>query len=245
MTVIDFKNYILRKLGYPLHTVELTDEQIFDCITEAVQRFTERHYDAVIMRLYKLDLKAGQSFYELPHHIKTVINIFPSNTLTSAMDNFEKYLIPLTPLAYYDYIWQLSDITTLTMWRYSTQMWEDNITNQNIRFDFNSTMHRLEVQGDINHIMENFPTNSFYLLTYDSPIEEMDDLYENRWLKKYATALCKEQWATNLKKYNNAPLAGGAELNHEGLMADAKEQIEKLEEQLEDEYTLPPSFIKG
>lgn len=245
MTIIDFKNYILRKLGYPLHSIEITDEQIFDCIKEAVQRFTARHYDGVIMNVYKLQLQSGKSEYRLPNYIKTVINILPSNILTSAMSSFENYLIPLSPIAYFDYLWQLSDITTITMWRYSTELWEDTLYNQNIRFDFNSTMHKLNILGNINSIADKFPTDSFFLVTYDCPDETLDDLYDNLWLKRYATALCKKQWATNLKKYNGAQLAGGAELNHEGIMTDAKEELEKLEEALEDEFTLPPSFLVG
>jgi len=245
MTIIDFKDYILRKLGYPLHSIELTQEQIFDCIKEAVQKFTGRHYDGVIMNVYKLQLQSGKSIYDLPKYIKTVINILPSNVLTSSMSNYENYLIPLTPIAYYDYLWQLSDITTIVCWRYATQMWEDNLYNQNIRFDFNSTMHKLNILGDINTIADKFPTDSFYLVTYDCPDDTLEDLYDNLWLKSYAVALCKKQWAMNLMKYNGAQLAGGAELNHEGILSEAKEELSALAEQLEDEFTLPPSFLVG
>ena len=128
---------------------------------------------------------------------------------------------------------------------YYCEMWEDNLYNQNIRFDFNSTMHKLNILGDINTIADKFPTDTFYLVTYDCPDETLEDLYDNLWLKSYAVALCKKQWAMNLMKYNGAPLAGGAELNHEGIMNEAKEELSALAEQLEDEFTLPPSFLVG
>lgn len=245
MTIVDFKNFILRKLGYPLHSIEITDDQLEDCITEAVDRFTERHYDSVIQNVYKLNLVGGQSSYQLPETIKTVINILPSNNVFSNMSNYENMLIPVMPMPYQDYLWKLSDVTAIASYRMSVKTWEDFVSNQNVIFDFNYSMHRLNIMGDINKLASKYPTDSFFLVVYESPMEELDDLYNNRWLKQYAVALAKKQWATNLKKYNGAQLAGGAELNHEGLMSDANDEIQRLEEQLEDEFTLPPSFMVG
>lgn len=245
MTIVDFKKYILRKLGYPLHTIEITDDQLEDCITDAIQRFTERHYDSVIMNCYKLNIIDSQNSYQLPETIKTVINVLPSSNVFNNMSSVENMLIPVFPMPYQDYLWKLSDISAIASWRMSVKTWEDFATNQNVRFDFNYSMHRLNIMGDINNLANKYPTTSFYLIVYESPAEELDDLYNNRWLKDYAVALSKKQWATNLKKYNGAVLAGGAELNHEGLMSDANEEIQKLEEQLEDEFTLPPSFMIG
>lgn len=245
MTIIDFKDYIKRKLGYPLHSIELTDEQIFDCITEAVQRFTERHYDSVIRNLYRLQLIPGKTSYELPINIKTVIDLIPASAITSGLDNLENYSIPLSPIGYYDYLWQVPDVTVITAWRYSIELTSDLIANMNVRFDFNYSMHRLNIAGDISRLINRYSNPYMYMLVYECPIEELDDLYDNRWLKQYAVALSKKQWATNLKKYNGAALPGGAELNHEGIMSDAKEELERLEAELEDEFVLPPKFIVG
>lgn len=43
----DLKDAILRRLGAPIINVEVTEEQIFDCISRALELFGEYHYDGV------------------------------------------------------------------------------------------------------------------------------------------------------------------------------------------------------
>ncbi len=252
MTIVELRAYILRKLGSPIHNVEITTEQLDDAIHEAVDRFTERHYDATIMNVYKLDLIQGQSSYVLPASIKTVINIYPGNNIFSAMSGMEDLLIPVSPMPYQDYLWKLSDVSSIMTYRMAIKQWEDSVSNQNIIFDFNYTMHRITIPGDMNRLLEQFPnTSSFYLLVYEAPDTDEDnpgineDIFNNRWLKNYSSALAKRQWATNLKKYNGVPLPGGGDLNHDGLMSDANEEIQRLEEQLEDEFCGFPTMLIG
>lgn len=49
----ELKNYCLRKLGYPLVEINLDDEQISDCIDDALQYFNERHYDGTLRMFLK------------------------------------------------------------------------------------------------------------------------------------------------------------------------------------------------
>lgn len=246
MTIIEFREYILRKLGSPVHNVEVTTAQLNDAILEATDRMTERHYDSVIMSLYKLQLVDGQSQYTLPDSIKTVIHVFPGNNIFSSMSNIEIMLIPIMPMPFQDYLWKLSDVSAITAWRMGVKQWEDAVSNQNLIFDFNSSMHMFTLLGDLQRITAQYPTSgAFWLLCYESPDDSLEDIYDNRWLKQYATALAKKQWATNLKKYDGVPLPGGGTLNHDGLMTDANSEIEALETQLEDEFVLPPSFLIG
>lgn len=44
-SAVELKDWILRQLGAPVINVEVTEEQIFDCIDEAIDLFTEFHYD--------------------------------------------------------------------------------------------------------------------------------------------------------------------------------------------------------
>jgi hypothetical protein len=246
MTQAEFRAYILRRLGSPIHNVEITNDQLDDCIAEAVDRFTERHYDAIILALYKLDLTAATSSYTLPTSIKTVLHVFPGNNLFSAMSETENLLIPISPMPYADYLMKLSDITSIYTFRMAIKTWEEAISNQNIMFDFNYSMHKITILGSIDKILESYPnTDGFYLLVYECADDSVEDIYNNRWLKAYSVALSKRQWATNIRKYNNIPLPGGGDLNHADLMADANDEIQRLEDQLEDEFVLPPSMQIG
>ena len=43
--------------------------------------------------------------------------------------------------------------------------------------------------------------------------EEFTDVWSDRWLAEYATALIKRQWGNNLKKYDGMQMPGGLTFN--------------------------------
>lgn len=55
------------------------------------------------------------------------------------------------------------------------------------------------------------------------------EVYDDIWLKRYATALLKKQWGTNLSKYSGMQLPGGMTYNGQQIYQDALVDIEKLE----------------
>lgn len=46
-TAVELKDEILRRLGAPVINIEVTEDQIFDCINRAIELFVEYHYDGV------------------------------------------------------------------------------------------------------------------------------------------------------------------------------------------------------
>jgi hypothetical protein len=71
------------------------------------------------------------------------------------------------------------------------------------------------------------------------------DVYNDRFLKKYATALIKRQWGLNLIKFEGMQLPGGVTLNGRQIYDDAVQDIEKIEEQMQLTYEMPPHFFVG
>lgn len=57
-------------------------------------------------------------------------------------------------------------------------------------------------------------------------------VWNEPWLKHYATALIKRQWATNLKKFSGVQLPGGVTIDGAGMYAEAMQEIKDLEEEL-------------
>jgi hypothetical protein len=57
-------------------------------------------------------------------------------------------------------------------------------------------------------------------------------LYNESWLKHYATALIKKQWGTNMKKFSGLQLPGGVTIDGNALYQEATDEIAKLEEDL-------------
>ena len=71
------------------------------------------------------------------------------------------------------------------------------------------------------------------------------DVYNDIFLKKYATALIKKQWGANLIKFNGVSMLGGVQINGETIYTQADEEIKLLEEQLLNGYGLPADMMIG
>ena len=52
------------------------------------------------------------------------------------------------------------------------------------------------------------------------------DIYNDMYLKRYATALIKRQWGANLSKFNGVATLGGVTMNGEQIYSQAIEEIE-------------------
>lgn len=70
-------------------------------------------------------------------------------------------------------------------------------------------------------------------------------VWNDRTLKKYATALIKKQWGENLKKFGGIQMPGGVTLNGKEIWDEAVEEISKIEEDMEIYNVLPPEIMIG
>jgi len=75
--------------------------------------------------------------------------------------------------------------------------------------------------------------------------EEATNIYNDRWVKEYATALIKRQWGTNIKKFEGIQLPGGMTMNGQQIFDEAQTEIERLEEKFSLEYELPIDMMIG
>jgi uncharacterized circularly permuted ATP-grasp superfamily protein len=74
---------------------------------------------------------------------------------------------------------------------------------------------------------------------------EATEMYNDMFVKRYATALMKKQWGQNLIKYNNVQLPGGITLNGRQLYEDALAEVEKIESEVLSKYAIPPLDMIG
>ena len=65
------------------------------------------------------------------------------------------------------------------------------------------------------------------------------------YLKRYATALIKRQWGSNLSKFNGVTMLGGVTMNGDTIYSQSIEEILKLEEQIQLAYALPVNYMIG
>jgi hypothetical protein len=91
-----------------------------------------------------------------------------------------------------------------------------------------------------------YKNNYIVIRGYKKVVEDdCDILWNSSWLKSYATALVKKQWAQNLKKFEGVSMPGGVTLNGQQIYDDAEAELEKLGEDLELKYSFPPKMIIG
>ena len=55
------------------------------------------------------------------------------------------------------------------------------------------------------------------------------DLYNDLWMKKYATALVRCQWGRNLTKFQQVNLPGGITMNGDQILQQGREDVKELE----------------
>jgi hypothetical protein len=71
------------------------------------------------------------------------------------------------------------------------------------------------------------------------------DIYDDIYLKRYATALIKRQWGANLSKFSGVTMLGGVTMNGDTIFQQAQEEIIRLEEQIQLAYELPLDYMIG
>lgn len=71
------------------------------------------------------------------------------------------------------------------------------------------------------------------------------DVFNDRFLKRYATALIKYQWGSNLSKFAGIQMPGGVTLDGVRIMTEAKEEMDKIEEDMYNFNSLPSEICTG
>ena len=239
------KGYILRALGSPVINIEVADSQMDDRIDDALQLFVERHYNGANRKYLELDITQAHhdsKVIQLPSTVLSVIHIHKGSTTGLGEDVFmsEQWQMEAAAFEAIQYGGGLVNIemtgqAIAGLKKYTERMAE---------YTYNKTNNSLFILGELPPI-----GNKILLETY-SAIAENDiiatDIFDDSFVKKYATALVKKQWGQNLSKFEgSSTLPGGLSVNGGDIMSEAKEEIEKLLEDLELRYTAPLNFFIG
>jgi hypothetical protein len=111
-------------------------------------------------------------------------------------------------------------------------------------FNFNRKTNRLRFNESLSRLKEK--SSSIVIKVYKKIDETVfSDVWDDEFLKEYATALIKKQWGENLKKFGNMNLPGGITLNGEAIFNEAIADIERLETKLVSDLSIPPDFFMG
>ena len=268
-------DYAKRQLGFPVLEINVADEQFSDLLDDAVQVYQERHYDGIMRMYLKyqitqddidrgqarggnttlgittttatstvglsttFDLEENQNYIQMPPSVIGVNQIFKirSDTVYDGLFNI-RYQLFLNDL----YAFGSIDLLQYAM----VQTKLEDITfllNPNMRYRFNIRQDRLYIDADWAQINVNdyFIIDCFRILDPD----DFTRVYNDPFLKRYFTALCKKQWGQNLIKFQGVQLPGGIQLNGRQIYDDGVREIDEIRAKMASDYEMPPLDMIG
>jgi len=268
-------DYAKRQLGYPVLEINVADEQFNDLLDDAVQIYQERHYDGIARMYLKykitqedvdrgrsrgagknvgivtttgtstvglsttFDFEENQNYLQMPSSIVGVNQVFKirSDTVYDGLFNI-KYQLFLNDL------YQFGSIDLL---QYSmVQTYLEDITfllNPDMRYRFNIRQDRLYIDTD----WAQTTVGDYYVIDCFRILDPNDftKVYNDPFLKRYFTALCKKQWGMNLIKYQGVQLPGGVQLNGREIYEDGQRELDEIRSKMSLDYEMPPLDVVG
>ena len=262
-----FKSYCLRALGFGVIDINVSDDQVDDRIDEALQYFAQYHYDGVEKMYLKYQItqddidraatndtttatdtvdssitasfKEGKNFIPMPSSVVSVIQIFPFDDQTTNNMFDIRYQLRLNDL--YDF-----SSTSIIHYQMTMQQLDflSHILVGEKPIRFNQHQNRLYLDMDFANDID---AGEFLIIECYRKIDPATytDIFDDIYLKRYATALIKRQWGANLSKFKGVQLLGGVEMDGEGIYSQAQEELQKLEEEIQLAFETPIDYMVG
>ena len=262
-----FKEYCLRSLGKGVIDINVSDDQIDDRVDEALQYFAQYHYDGIEKVYLKhqitqadVDRAAsndtttatdsidssitasfteGKGFIPMPSAVVSVIQIFPFDDIATNNMFDIRYQLRLN---------DLYDFSSTSIMHYQMTMehldFLSHILVGEKPIRFNQHQNRLYIDMDF---ANDITVGEFIIIECYRKIDPATytDIFDDIYLKRYATSLIKRQWGANLSKFAGVAMLGGVTMNGEAIYSQAQEELEKLEEQIQLSFETPIDYMVG
>ena len=186
------------------------------------------------------DLEENNNYIQMPPSVIGVNNIFKvrSDTVYDGLFNI-RYQLFLNDL----YAFGSIDLLQYSM----VQTKLEDITfllNPNVRYRFNIRQDRLYIDidwGAAVNVGDYLVIDCFRILDPD----DFTKVYNDQFLKRYFTALCKRQWGQNLIKFQGVQLPGGIQLNGRQIYDDGERELAEIRAKMASDYEMPPLDMIG
>ena len=261
------KTYCKRALGFGVIDINVSDDQVDDRVDEALQYFSQYHYDGVERMYLKYQITSdditraranvttsatdtadstvtasfseGKNYIPMPSSVISVVSIFPfSNAQTNSMFDI-RYQLRLNDL--YDF-----SSTSIIHYQMTMQQLDllEHVLVGEVPIRFNQHQNRLYLDMD----WEEMNADEYLIIECYRKVDPdtYTDIYDDMYLKRYATALIKRQWGANLSKFNGVATLGGVTMNGADIYSQSIEEINKLEEEIkEGAFSTPINYMIG
>ena len=174
---------------------QITQDDIDRSVTNSTTTATDK-LDSTITASFS----EGKNFIPMPDSVLSVIQIFSfSNAQTNSMFDI-RYQLRLNDL--YDF--SSTSIIHYEMTMKQLDMLEHVLVGE-VPIRFNQHQNRLYLDMDFD---ENITTDEFLIIECYRKLDpdSYTDIYNDMYLKRYATALIKRQWGSNLSKFNGVTI---------------------------------------
>ena len=237
------KEFCLRRLGKPVIEINIDDDQMDDRIDEALMYYQDYHFDGVEKTWLKHVVtetdKTNEYITVTDSNTIGIINIFDIGDATSTNNLFNvRYQIALNDLydlSRYDLVPYFMNFMNI---RFIEEML---VGKQPLRY--NRHQNRLHIDMDWGKV-----TAGDYIIAEVYKKLDPDtytDVWGDRWLSRYATALIKRQWGSNLTKFVGMQLPGGVQFNGEQILQQGLDEKQRLEDEMISSYSLPVHDMTG
>jgi hypothetical protein len=244
-------DYCLRRLGFPVIEINIDQDQIDDRIDDAIQYWQDYHFDG-LQKVYYIktitQTEITNKYVNLSNvrdaannalDIVGVTRIFPINDSQATINMFDlRYQLRLNEL--YDFT--SASYVNYTLTQQHLRSLELLFTGE-VPIRFQRHMQRLFI--DWAWGTSEAPAGAIMVIESYANIDASvyNRVWNDRWVKEYATALIKRSWGNNLKKFSGLQLPGGVTLNGDKIYEEAVEEIRNLEQQMETQYGAPLEFM--
>ena len=237
-------DYCLRRLGQPVVEINVDEDQLEERIDDAIEYFQEYHFDGVEKVYNKHIIKQGDidnQFITVDNTVISVVRVLPVPSFDSFSGGFfnEEYQLRLNDL-------QNFSGSSLIQWSMKLRNFSEieQLFNIAPQMMFNRKQDKVFLVCDWS---EKFSVGSIIVVEAYRALNPATypQVFNDMFLKQYATALIKRQWGENLKKFVGVVLPGGITLDGKSIYDEAVEEINKIEEQVSLKYELPADGFIG
>ena len=218
---------------------QLTDTNVAFAANETITGGTTSA-TATISSISKGDIENG--YIGLNDAITDVVRVMPIRDSVTSTDMFDvRYQIHLNDIHSVGF---MGNLTEYVMSRQFLSLLDVVVDSDEKQINFDRHKNRLDIFMDWDEEVD----VDDYLVVECYRIIDPDtftDVYNDYFLKRYATALIKRQWGTNLIKFEGMVMPGGVTFNGRQLFDDANEEITRLEEEARLNWEQPIDFMTG
>ena len=237
----ELKQYCLRRLGAPVIQINVADDQVEDRLDDGLDFFNEFHYDSTARFLHKHQVTAtdiSNQYITIPDEITHIRRILPLQGSDGATTTTEAifdpvYQMHMSDLLSFGHIG--SSMAYFTQWKSYARMVQGQTSGLQQEIDFSRYEHQLKIRVEWG---KDIVVGQWIIIDADRLLLDpnggspsLSDVYNDQFLKEYCTALIKENWGTNLKKFSGIQMVGGVTFNGEQIYQEAKEDILRIKEE--------------